>query len=45
MVNSLLLRTEPMLAKNFAPCPPAVFVAGSFRQLERLVRQATALYT
>jgi hypothetical protein len=39
MLKSLLLNTKPMLAMNFAPCLPAVFVAGSFRQLELLVRR------
>ena len=29
---------------NFAPCLPAVFVAGSFRQLELLVRQRVTIY-
>ena len=28
-----------MHAMNFEPCLPAVFVAGSFRQIERLVSQ------
>jgi hypothetical protein len=37
MLINKLLRTEPIHAMNFAPCLPAVFVAGSFRQLERLV--------